>query len=150
MDQQPKPLNIRKAKARQIAVQGLYNILLLSKQPEEMDVFLSGLIDSASKTKKIQIDRKHAKLLLDGVLFRRDDLEKLIDANLKEKRNMSPLVQAILLAGAFELLVMEETPVKVVISEYLSVTDLYFENPERPFIHGMLDAIARSARLGHG
>lgn len=134
-----------KSKSRQIAVQGIYNILLLDKKPEDVDAFLNDLIASASTKEPIKLDRDYAKMLLDGVLFRQNDLDALLEKHAKSKLH-SPLVKAILLCGVFELMVMTEISAKSIISEYMGQAELYFDTPERPFIHAVLDAISKDVR----
>lgn len=135
-----------KSQARKIAVQGIYNILLLDKKPEDVSFFLDDLIASASAKEPIKLDRDYAKMLLDGVLFRQNDLDAMLEKHAKSKLH-SPLVKAILLCGAFELMVMIEISAKSIIGEYLGQAELYFDTPERPFIHAVLDAIAKDTRL---
>jgi len=134
-----------KSKSRQIAVQGIYNILLLDKKPEDMGAFLDDLIASASAKEPLKLDRDYAKMLLDGVLFRQEDLDAVLEKNAKSKLH-SPLVKAILLCGVFELTVMTEISPKSIIGEYMGQAELYFDTPERPFIHALLDAIAKDVR----
>ena len=133
------------SKARQVAIKGIYNILLLDKKPEDMGKLLEDLITSASQKQPIKIDQDFCRTLLEGVFFRQNDLEALLEKNSKSKLH-SPLVKAILLAGAFELMVMTETSAKTIISEYMGQAELYFDTPERPFIHAVLDAIAKDVR----
>lgn len=134
-----------KTKSRQIAVQGIYNILLLGKTPENMEVFLNELITSASAKQPVTLDRDYCRNLLEGILFRQGDLETLLKKHSTSKLH-SPLVKAILLAGAFELLVMTELSAKTIVSEYVTQAELYFDVPERPFIHAVLDAISKDVR----
>ena len=134
-----------KSKARQIAVQGIYNILLLEKQPEDVAKFLDDLVTSASQKQPININQDFCRNLLEGTFFRQADLEALFEKHAKSKLH-SPLVKAILLAGAFELLVMADISAKTIISEYMTQAELYFDTPERPFIHAVLDAISKDVR----
>ena len=134
-----------KSKARQIGIQGIYNILLLDKQPEDMAKFLDDLIVSASQKTSIKLDREYCRNLLDGIQFRKNDLDALLEKHAKSKLH-TPLVKAILLCGAFELLVMTETSAKTIIGEYMAQAELYFDTPERPFIHAVLDAISKDVR----
>jgi len=134
-----------KSKSRQIAVQGIYNILLLAKKPDDVGAFLDELITSASAKEPIKMDKDYCRALLDGVLFRESDLEILLEKHAKSKLH-SPLVKAILLCGAFELLVMNEISPKTIVSEYMGQAELYFDTPERPFIHAVLDAISKDVR----
>lgn len=134
-----------KNKARQIAIQGVYNALVLGNTPDDLPAFLNSLIASASHKAPIDVDREFALTLISGVFFRKDDLEQWIAAH-SSTPQIGLLVKAILLCGAFELRVME-APVKPALKAYLAQAELYFDAPERPFIHAVLDAIGKNARI---
>lgn len=140
-----KPVN-KKSRARNLAVQGLYQTLVLGAKPDDTDALIASIVESAGNPPH---DKALLKTLVEGVFFRQADLEALISGHLSEKwkqENMSAVLRAILLCACFELMVMEETPLKAIITEYLHVTDLYFDPPERKFVNGMLDAIAKELR----
>ena len=42
---------------------------------------------------------------------------------------------------------MHKTPVKVVISEYLKVSDYFVESPQREFLNAILDKISKVSRI---
>lgn len=54
-------------------------------------------------------------------------------------------VRAILRAGTYEL-TRTETPVEVVIDEYVELAKAFFETTEPGFVNGALDAVARDVR----
>ncbi len=55
-------------------------------------------------------------------------------------------VRAILRSGAFELLFRKDVPPKVVISEYVRLSESFFEGDEVGFVNGVLDRLARNNR----
>jgi len=87
--------------------------------------------------------------LVTGTLARRDEIDALIAERLAEGWNLDRLdkpMKAILRVGAYELIARPDVPVASVISEYVDVADAFFEQREKGFVNGLLDAIAKTAR----
>ncbi len=55
-------------------------------------------------------------------------------------------VRAILRAGAFELIGLDEAPTEVVIDEYVEIAKSFFAGPEPGFVNAALDGIAADVR----
>lgn len=137
----------KKSRSRNLAVQALYQCLITST-PEDKEKLIEGVVESAGNPPH---DKALLRQLVDGALFRQADLEALIAKHATGKwkmENITGVLRAILLLASFELLVLDDMPLKVVITEYLNVTDLYFDAPERKFVNGVLDAIAKEVRNG--
>ena len=87
--------------------------------------------------------------LVSGTLDRRQEIDELIAKRLAEGWSLERLdkpMKAILRVGAYELLARPDVPVATVINEYLDVTDAFYEQREKGFVNGLLDAIAKSVR----
>ena len=50
-------------------------------------------------------------------------------------------------AAIYEFMFMHKTPVKVVISEYLKVSDFFVEIPQKNFLNAILDKISKIRRV---
>ena len=87
--------------------------------------------------------------LVTGTLARIAEIDGLIAQNVtadwKIERLDKPM-KAILRAGTYELLSRKDVAVGTVISEYLDVTDAFYERREKGFVNGILDGVAKSAR----
>ena len=84
-----------------------------------------------------------------GVDARREELDTLIADRLAAGWTMDRLdkpMRQILRAGTYELLARQDVPVGVVISEYLDVTDAFYDRREKGFVNGLLDAVAKAVR----
>jgi transcription antitermination protein NusB len=84
-----------------------------------------------------------------GVDARRDEIDALIAAKLSADWTMERLdkpMRQILRAGTYELLARADVPVGAVISEYLDVTDAFYDRREKGFVNGILDAVAKEVR----
>jgi N utilization substance protein B len=80
-----------------------------------------------------------------GVEDRRIEIESVIAANLKKDaggRKIEPLLHAILICGAYELLVHQKIDAPIIINDYLNVTHSFYEKGEVALVNGILDALA--------
>lgn len=96
-----------------------------------------------------EADQEFFAELVAGVTTKRDDLDARIAGALSEKwpqNRLEELLNAILRAGCYELVACTETPIAVVINEYLDVAHAFYEGKEVGFVNGVLDQIARHAR----
>ena len=87
--------------------------------------------------------------LVSGTLDRRDEIDALIAGRLAQGWSLERLdkpMKAILRVGAYELIARADVPVPTVINEYLDVADAFYDQREKGFVNGLLDAIAKAAR----
>jgi N utilization substance protein B len=87
--------------------------------------------------------------LVEGTLARRDEIDQLITKRLAQGWSLERLdkpMKAILRVGAYELIARKDVPVPTVINEYLDVADAFYDQREKGFVNGLLDAIAKAAR----
>ena len=88
--------------------------------------------------------------VVSGVDSRRDEIDAAIAANLAQGWSLERLdkpMKAILRAGAYELLARADVPVGSVISDYVDVAHAFYDKRESGFVNGLLDAIAKKARV---
>ena len=57
-------------------------------------------------------------------------------------------MKALLQAGTAELLAYPETPVAIIITEYLDLTNSFYDGPEVKVVNGILDKFAKLLREG--
>lgn len=72
-------------------------------------------------------------------------LQRRLAAGWKLQR-IDSTARAILRAGLFEMIRRPDVPYKVIINEYLDIANAFFDDDDRKFINGVLDAAARDAR----
>ena len=87
--------------------------------------------------------------LVEGTLARRDEIDQLITKRLAQGWSLERLdkpMKAILRVGAYELIARPDVPMASVISEYVDVADAFYDQREKGFVNGLLDAIAKTAR----
>ena len=85
-----------------------------------------------------------------GVVARQAEIDRLVTGRLAAGWKLSRLdatTRATLRAGAWELLAAPETPVEVVLDEYVELARAFHETgSEAGFVNGALDALARELR----
>ncbi|MCL6741287.1 transcription antitermination factor NusB [Sphingomonas sp. RB56-2] len=87
--------------------------------------------------------------LVEGTLARRGEIDELITERLAKGWSLERLdkpMKAILRVGAYELIARPDVPMASVISEYVDVADAFYDQREKGFVNGLLDAIAKAAR----
>lgn len=151
MSQQSKMRSNARGAARLAAVQALYQHEMEGNTvPALLHEFhhhrLGAVIDDAEFA---DADVAFFDDLVSGTVVRKDELDALITNKLAKGWSLTrldkPMLQ-ILRAGAYELLARPDVPTKAVISEYLDVADAFYDKPEKGFVNGLLDALARQVR----
>ena len=86
------------------------------------------------------------KIILVGVSEDRKNIDKKIDALIKDDWNMDriePVVLSILRSGIFELGEKKDSLKKVIINEYINIAHSFFNGKEPAFINAILDKVAK-------
>ena len=79
-------------------------------------------------------------------------IQDFIDKELKDNINeykTELIIKLMIMAAIYEFMFMHKTPVKVVISEYLKVSDFFVENSQRGFLNAILDKASKVSRVKH-
>ena len=93
--------------------------------------------------------KKFIKDVVTGTLERSELIEKTINSYLSNDINLSKtdkLLKIILFAAIFELMFKHNTPKKVVISEYLQVSEHFLEKIQIGYLNAILDKISKNLR----
>ena len=96
--------------------------------------------------------KKFIKDVVSGTIERRELIEGIINNSLKNdiNDNKTPiLVKLIIMASIYEFMYMHKTPIKVVITEYLKVSDFFVEGPQKSFLNAILDKASKVSRVEH-
>ena len=94
--------------------------------------------------------KKFIKDVVNGTIERNDLIENLINNELKDyinKNKTELIVKLMLMAAIYEFMYMHKTPIKVVISEYLKVSDSFLDESQKGFLNAILDKAAKISRL---
>ncbi len=94
--------------------------------------------------------KKYIKDVVLGSIERNDIIEELIKKELNDEINNNKtefLVKLMLKAAIYEFMFMHKTPIKVIITEYLKVSDFFFPESQKKFLNVILDKISKKSRL---
>ena len=94
--------------------------------------------------------KKFIKDVVNGTIEREELIQNLMDKELKNdiKENKTDLmIKLMIMAAIYEFMFMHKTPIKVVISEYLKVSDFFVEIPQKNFLNAILDKISKIRRV---
>ena len=94
--------------------------------------------------------KKFIKDVVTGSIERKELIENLIESKLKEyinKNKTELIVRLMILAALYEFMFMHKTPVKVIIAEYLKVSDLFIESSQKNFLNAILDKASKISRV---
>ena len=87
--------------------------------------------------------------LVSGTAARGEEIDAMVAGKLSEGWTLARLdkpMKAILRVGTYEILARKDVPLATVINEYLDVADAFYDQREKGFVNGLLDAIARDVR----
>ena len=94
--------------------------------------------------------KKFIKDVVNGTIERRELIQELINKELKDDININKtdlLIQLMITAAIYEFMFMHKTPIKVVIGEYLKVSDFFLEKSKKNFLNAILDKISKVSRV---
>jgi N utilization substance protein B len=150
-------LALERRAARLCAVQALYQWEQAGTKPDAVIAEFSAHRlprkaagnEAGDEAELAPADRKLFAEIVRGVAADVAQLDDMLSAVLMAEwqvERLESILRAIMRAGAFELVHRLEVPPKVVISEYLAVTDAFFGDKETAMVNGVLDKLAHELR----
>ena len=94
--------------------------------------------------------KKFIKDVVTGTIERKELIQELIDKELKSDINDNKtelMIKLMLMAAIYEFMFMHKTPIKVIISEYLKVSEYFLEDAQKSFLNAILDKISKVSRV---
>ena len=94
--------------------------------------------------------KKFIKDVVNGTIERQDLIQNLMDKELRDDINENKtelMIKLMIMAAIYEFMYMHKTPIKVIISEYLKVSDFFVENSQKNFLNAILDKISKVSRV---
>lgn len=131
-------------KARELALQGLYQWRVSGNAPEAV------LPQLAEAPEYSAADDEYLREVFEGAIASRDELEQVLGSKLDRKlTELSPVEHSVLLLAAFELIHKPDIPYRVVINEAVELAKRYGGTDGHKYVNGVLDKLAASlARTG--
>ena len=92
---------------------------------------------------------RHIKKVFKGYFENNSELEQILSENLSSNLNMlnlDLLLKIIIKSSIYELKYCAKIPFKVVIDQYLDVTDKFYGNDQKRLVNGVLDSVAKALK----
>ena len=93
--------------------------------------------------------KKFIKDVVNGTIERKELIQSLIDEKLKKNINDNKtelVIKLMIMAAIYEFMFMHKIPVKVVISEYLKVSEFFVNEKQKKFLNAVLDKASKISR----
>ena len=133
-----------KSYQRLLAVQALYEFTINKRgMDDSFDELLSHIVENSDFKNKIN----NSKLLLTkeiliGVYFNLKKIDLILKSSLKDKskvQSFDKLLLSIFRCAIYEIEIKKDISKKIVISEYLLISNHFFGNKEAALLNGVLD-----------
>ena len=93
--------------------------------------------------------KKFIKDVVNGTIERKELILDLMNRELKDDINDNKtelMIKLMIMAAIYEFMFMHKIPVKVVISEYLKVSDFFVGSSQKGFLNAILDKVSKVSR----
>jgi N utilization substance protein B len=145
---------VTRSRARLAAAQALYQLELAGEDAGEVvrefqSHRMGFLSDSEHGEAMGEADEKLFADIVEGVVGRQTEIDKMLASALAAGWTLERIdstLRALLRAGAYELIAHADTPVRVLLDEYVRVADAFFGGDEVSFANGVLNTLARRIR----
>jgi N utilization substance protein B len=106
------------------------------------------IYEYAKELRALECD-DYVKNVFFGVQERKREIDELIDESIVgwSKSRISPVSRALLALSTYEMLAVEDAPVKVSINEAIELSKKYDDEKSYVFVNGVLNAIAEALKL---
>ncbi len=136
-----KPIKSPRRRAREFAMQGLYQWRVGGHDEAAIEAHL---MESEGFDKA---DREFFLGVFRGVIAQDAALQEHLQAHLDRPfRELSPIEASVLLAGAYELVNCPETPSRVIINEAIELAKGFGGADGHKYVNGVLDKLAGKLR----
>ena len=88
--------------------------------------------------------------MVTGTIERKDLIQNLINKELGNDINDNKtelMIKLMILAAIYEFMYMHKVPIKVVISEYLKVSDFFVNDSGKKFLNAILDKASKASEF---
>ena len=146
----------KRTRSREFALQVLYQVDMTRADPKEIleDFWLDRTDLALSNQEKEVVEedkkdpevRQYTEILVFGTLEKLASIDKTIErfAENWEMKRMGYVDRNILRLSTYEILHLEEIPLKVAINEAVELAKRYGETDSSKFVNGILDRIAKT------
>ena len=96
--------------------------------------------------------KKFIKDIVLGTIEREDLLLENLKTILKDEFNPSRtdlILKLMILSATFELMFSHKTPINVVVSEYVKISDFFLETAHKRYLNAILDKVSKNVRKNY-
>ncbi len=144
-----RPLEGLRRLSRVAAIQVLYQAAMTSSTVDSVAAqFEQHRIGETIDGLNLTLDRPFFRRLTSGIAADAVGLTGVVQQHL-HKRDVSRLeyvLQAVLIAGSYELTALRDVPARSTIDEYTEIAAAFFDDGERSLVNAVLDKLARELR----
>ena len=93
--------------------------------------------------------KKFIKVIVSGTIERMELIEDMIKNEMRNDINENKteiLLKLMIMAAIYEFMYMHKIPTKVIITEYLKVSDFFVEESKKSFLNAILDKASKISR----
>ncbi len=138
-----------KRNSRKFAVQAVFQFFFSNESIDKiLEEFLS-FRSQETENKVIKYDTIFLKKIVNGVFENKEKIKIIIEQNLSKEwliERVDPTMHAILSLAIYEFFSCKNTPLKVILNEYVSIASLYLDDTNTGFVNGILDKIGKNIR----
>jgi len=139
----------RKSAARLLAVQAVYQ--MQSDVNQKPDAVIKEYLEHRAGMEvdgdsMVPADPDHFSEVVRGVTEHQDQLQTMIKANRGKDDKIEPLLYAIFLCGAYELMVMQSIDAPIIIADYMHVAHAFYDEREEKLVNAVLDSVRKTVR----
>lgn len=135
------PSKSARTRAREFALQALYQLIIGQNEPADIDVFTRDLIGFK------KADSVHYEALLHGCAKERAHLDAAILPVLdRPMTEISPIEHAVMWLGVYELKHCLDVPWRVVLNEYVELAKQFGGTDGHKYVNAVLNELAHSLR----
>lgn len=136
--------------SRLSAVQALYQMDVAGLTSKHVIMeFLNHRFGYDGEENMVAADETFFEDIVNGVVERQDEIDKMIADNLSKNWTMKRLdltLRAILRSGAYEITRRPDVPALVIIDQYVSIAADFHEDNQTGFINRVLENMAKATR----
>ena len=89
------------------------------------------------------------KDIVSGTIEREEFILEKLNEILKNEFNPSrtdTILKLNIFAASFELIFVHKTPIKVIVNEYVKISDFFLENAHKRYLNAILDKVSKNVR----
>lgn len=135
------PVRSARSRAREFALQALYQVLVGRNEAQAVDTFTRDLAGFG------KADAVHYDALLHGCAEQAAELDRLIEPLLdRPLAEISPIEHAAMWMGAYEFQHCLDVPWRVVLNEYIELSKRFGGTDGHKYVNGVLNGLAPQLR----